>query len=830
MKKRGRNLPWKSSKPNASLLVKALHSLANGELEEYPYLEKNVKHRWEDTNLWVTETTLRDLAELTERCGPRVDSEKIRDAIHCLKSLGVLEDKRRATNSTRITGSNKWCFVLKLPSFDKQENLDWLFGQGDQQGEWEGRRLKNDDQNSLKTYELRSNLNFSKGEETIAPATPERNSLHQLPYGNLPKQNNEFIGRQSDLKHLLKLISLSHRAPIITVDGIGGVGKTALVVEAAYQSWEAKHGRPTDAPIFDAIIFVSAKENYLLPNGIVPRLQRESTLRDIFRVIASTLDDKSITQSAPEEQLNRVYESLGRQKTLLIVDNLETITEKNEVLAFLSDLPPSAKAVITTREQVLMYAPIRLDCLPEADSLRLILQQATEKGVTLNDEQSRQLYERFGGVPIALIYAIGQLASGYSIETVLDKSSPLPEDVARFCFHNSVQPLRGQPAHKLLMSLAIFSEYPVWDALTEVAALKIDPINANKGLTLLQQLSIVRQKEGRYEMLSLTREYALAELAADSDFEQEARKRWVKWYLDFAERYGQEEWHEWHIHYDRLEAEGANLLAVVEWLAFQERYQDVKDLWKSLTNYSHIYGYWEDRLFWMQWLIEASERRGDWSNAVFAMSQKGWTLSLIGPLEMAEEILLRAWSLHEYATFDCQADLANHLAQIYLYQKEYEQAVHWLNVEENLLNNSPLEGRYYTRDRITNEYYKAKVEYEIGNYEMAKLAYKQILKKAEDINWQRAVYYIQGEVANIEIKEGNLNEAEKILKTGLIVVERNKDKREVAVYQGSFAELEKIRGNSLEARQWATKALEGFNRLGMRREAEQMNLLLNSLE
>ncbi|TAF38822.1 MAG: ATP-binding protein [Oscillatoriales cyanobacterium] len=444
------------------------------------------------------------------------------------------------------------------------------------------------------------NLIFLGHQEAIAPGTPHRHSLHQLPYCNLPKQDNEFIGRQSDLKHLLKLISLNHRAPIITVDGIGGVGKTALVVEAAYQSWEAKHGIAIDAPIFDAIIFVSAKENYLLPNGIVPRLQRESTLRDIFRLIASTLEDQTITQSAPEEQLNRVYESLGRQKTLLIIDNLETITEKNEILAFLSDLPPSTKAVITTREQVVMYAPIRLNCLPEADSLLLILQQSTEKGVTLNDEQSRRLYNRFGGVPIALIYAIGQLASSYSIEMVLDKSSLFLEDIAHFCFHTSVQPLRGKPAQKLLMSLAIFSEDSTWDAVTEVAGLKRDPINANKGLAQLQQLSLIRQQEGRYEMLSLTREYALGELAANSDFEQEARERWVRWYLDFAQRYGQEEWHEWHIHYDRLEAEGANLLAMIEWLAVQERYQDVKDLWNSLKNYSHIYGYWEDRLFWMQ--------------------------------------------------------------------------------------------------------------------------------------------------------------------------------------------------------------------------------------
>ena len=194
----------------------------------------------------------------------------------------------------------------------------------------------------------------------------ERYSLRQLPYCSLPIQTNEFIGRTRELKDLLKFISLSYRAPIITVDGIGGVGKTTLVVEAAYRCWEAKHGSVTEAPVFDAIIFASFKENYLLPSGIVSRLQRQSSLQDIFMVIASTLDDQTITQAAPEDQINHVYQSLSKQKNLLIVDNLETIFDKNLVLAFLSDLPPSTKAVITTREQVVMYASIRLDCLTKA--------------------------------------------------------------------------------------------------------------------------------------------------------------------------------------------------------------------------------------------------------------------------------------------------------------------------------------------------------------------------------------------------------------------------------------------------------------------------------
>jgi len=246
--------------------------------------------------------------------------------------------------------------------------------------------------------------------DTSSEPHSQRDIPQNLPRQNLPRQQHiKFIGRQTELKQLLKYISLDDRHAFITVDGIGGVDKTALVLEAAYLCLEAsRYGKsPLNAPIFDAFIFTSAKQKCLWPTRIVPRLQRQSTLRDIFREISRTLDDQSIIQATPEDQLNRVYKSLGRQRTLLIVDNMETVKDKNEVLAFLDELPASTKAVITTREQVGVYVQIRLDCLPEVESIQLIEQQAEEKGLRLSKEQSEALYHRSNGIPVALIFLIG---------------------------------------------------------------------------------------------------------------------------------------------------------------------------------------------------------------------------------------------------------------------------------------------------------------------------------------------------------------------------------------------------------------------------------------
>lgn len=662
---------------------------------------------------------------------------------------------------------------------------------------------------------------------------PERYSLRQLPYCNLPIQTHEFIGRKTELKELLKFISLNYRAPLITVDGIGGVGKTALIVEAAYRCWEAKHGVRKDAPIFDAIIFTSAKENYLWPVGIVPRLQRTSTLSDIWTVIASTLDEPSIHQVASEEQLNRVYQSLSRQNTLLIVDNLETISDRNEVLAFLSDLPPTTKAVITTREQVVIYTFIRLDSLPKEDTLELIQQQATDKGLRLTNDQSIGLYKRFGGVPIALIYVIGQIANSYSLETLLDESTPLPEDVARFCFEGSIQPLRGKPIHKLLMALAIFHYPPIWDAVAEVAGLKADPITVERGLAQLQHMSLVRKQEYRYSMLSLTREYVLAESAAHSEFDKNARERWVKWYMDLAHKYGGEDWEEWRIKYDYLDAERGNLIAVLHWLARQERYFDVKNLWQYLKDYIDIYGYWEERIFWLEWLIQESEHRQDWQTFIEAMSDKGWTLSMTSRhqnLDSVDLILKQAWNLRDYSDLKTQACLALNIAVLRTHkEKDYKEAHRLIDLAENLIKQAVIVEKQLIRYLIFFAFYRGELYFFDGDYEQAKKIFKKILEDTNKISWQRFNNYAQNWLANLAIVQGDLDEAEILLKKGLITAEGNNEKRRIAHYYESLAKLEKSRGNLEQALEWATKALDYFNRLGMKADIEKMRELHNSL-
>ena len=404
--------------------------------------------------------------------------------------------------------------------------------------------------------------------------------LQVIPNRLVRMEHTRLIGRETERKQLLDLLSPRYAAPLITVDGIGGVGKTALVLDVAYQALHASiHAIVSpEIPTFDAIIFVTSKQQYLTPQGILQQAQTDRTLRKIFQEVAKTLDRSDIPATPSYEQADLVSEILGLQQTLLIVDNLETMEDKQEILSFLYRLPPTVKVVVTTRERA-MFAPIRLEQLAQEAAQVLIEQQAEEKQVKLNTGEPKMLYQRIGGIPAALVYAVGQRAAGYSLETVLRNVPDSEGDVARFCFQGSVEPLRGRPAHAMLMALALFPQWPLRPPVNCVSGLESDPIVAEEALSQLQRLSLVRETEGRFRMLPLTREYALAELVKHSSFEKDARERWIDWYLRFAEKHGGHDMQEWHVGFDHLEDEWENLLAVFDWCATHERYDVIKRFW-----------------------------------------------------------------------------------------------------------------------------------------------------------------------------------------------------------------------------------------------------------
>ena len=494
-----------------------------------------------------------------------------------------------------------------------------------------------------------------------------------------------------------------------------------------------------------------------------------------------------------------------------------------------------------------MFAPIRLEQLAEEAARELIEQQAEEKQIRLNNGEAQMLYQRIGGIPAALVYAVGQRADGYTLETVLRNVPRAEGDVARFCFQGSVDPLRGKPAHAMLMAFALFPQMPLRSAIGYVAGLKTDPIVAEEALSQLQRLSLVREFQDRFRMLPLTREYALAELRRYPTFEQEARECWIDWYLRFTQRYGGHDMKEWHVDFDHLEREWENLLAVFDWCTNNERYDVIKAFWcaekvSSVVDFTIIYGLWDDRLNWLDWLMSTAGARGDSLTDLDTLASHAYTLTLMGRYEEAEEFFKRGQRLRPHVEPQIEARFLLNYGYLCIFQNHFEEADHLLDQAMEVAQpvQEPLRTRFMLNinyNRAASSYWKAKWKSEQGDIAgskddltTARIDFRRVIERGNTFGWQRIANYAQNYAADIAIQQGDYEEAEHLLEPGLTMAERNNERRRTASYKRSFAHLNWRQGKLNEALRWAREAREGYECLGAKQDIQGMDELIQELQ
>ncbi|HEY9627003.1 MAG TPA: tetratricopeptide repeat protein [Coleofasciculaceae cyanobacterium] len=155
------------------------------------------------------------------------------------------------------------------------------------------------------------------------------------------------------------------------------------------------------------------------------------------------------------------------------------------------------------------------------------------------------------------------MSSGYPIEL----SAVATGDYAYFYFESSVKSLGSSGFEQILMAIAVFPRSAIKEAIAHIAGIS-DGQTVTQGLAKLQQLSLISQQAGRYDMLPLTREYAIAKLETDPDFKAFAYSRRVEWYLTFAATHGGKDGTDWQ-NYSALEQEWDNLQDVIEGYYYQ---------------------------------------------------------------------------------------------------------------------------------------------------------------------------------------------------------------------------------------------------------------------
>ena len=206
----------------------------------------------------------------------------------------------------------------------------------------------------------------------------------------------QFIGREKYIEDIMA--KLSQRFFVVSIDGIGGVGKTALASEIAHKCVEGK--------IFDAVVWISAKKKRLALTGIDDIVPSLTTYENLINAILEVLGYTTSTSMCLEEKQKKVNELLSTAKCLIVVDNLEAV-EDERIFDFLKNLPEPSKALITSRKRLgEVERIVRLKEMSFDETKRLILLDAVDKSVEQlqsgDDKVFSEIYKVTGGIPLAI--------------------------------------------------------------------------------------------------------------------------------------------------------------------------------------------------------------------------------------------------------------------------------------------------------------------------------------------------------------------------------------------------------------------------------------------
>ena len=245
---------------------------------------------------------------------------------------------------------------------------------------------------------------------------------------------SRFCGRETELATLRQWL-VEKRCRLLSVLGIGGIGKSTLAVKLASQI-ESE---------FEVVVWRSLQA--------APSL--EELLESILPFLLHTQGDDSRTPSGLDQRLAKLMDCLRSARCLLILDSLETLLASGDqsgryragyegygqLLQRLGTVPHQSCVILTSREKPQQIALLEGEDLP-VHSFRLGALQPTEgrslfeqKGQFSGSEAEwKALIEHYGGQPLALklvATATRELFNGRIGEVLksVEQGLPIFEDI-----------------------------------------------------------------------------------------------------------------------------------------------------------------------------------------------------------------------------------------------------------------------------------------------------------------------------------------------------------------------------------------------------------------
>jgi len=383
-----------------------------------------------------------------------------------------------------------------------------------------------------------------RGAEQV-PGAGQREAERLAPvrraHGGLPLELTSFIGREAELGVVRDVLSTSR---LVTLTGVGGVGKTRLARRAAA---EAQHDFP------DGVRLVELGE-----------LHEGSLLPD---VVAAGL---GLRDEAARPLRDLLVDFLSARRLLLVLDNCEQLIDEvgklvEELLRecpYLRILATSRERLGVSSESVVPVAPLAcpdadkaptLGSLARFDAVALFSERAAAavRGFRLTDDNKTavaSIVSRLEGVPLAIELGAARLramsleqlrerlADRYKVLTLGSRGAPKRQQTLSWSVGWSYD-LCTEAEQLLWGRLSVFAGIFELEEAQHVCGADMAEYEFLDLVTSLVDKSILMRTESdnvvRFRLLETLREYGRQQIEQTAEYRQ-LRRRHADWYRQLA--------------------------------------------------------------------------------------------------------------------------------------------------------------------------------------------------------------------------------------------------------------------------------------------------------
>ncbi|MBP7998353.1 MAG: hypothetical protein KA314_02990 [Chloroflexi bacterium] len=611
-----------------------------------------------------------------------------------------------------------------------------------------------------------------------------------------PPDPAHFVNRENLLRQLKTAIATGSNQRLAIV-GMGGMGKTSLVIHLAHQIRDQ---------FTDGVLWADVSRDD--PIGLIDHWA-EAYGCD-FRTVAD-----EVSRAAALRDI------LKDKKALLILDDVDHLTKVRSLI------PENFAGTIllTTRDEDIAFhlqaQKFHLDELAEADGLALLRRVVGEERVQAEIAAAQQLCALLQNLPLALNIAAQRLALRHQMHlrdivarlqreksrlTALDEI----EQAVRASFLVSWRALDDKQKRTFALSGLFAGRTFTTEALTAIT--EGDPYETEDHLFALNALSLVAlTANSRYRQHTLLAEFAREQLG-----DTQSNQRLATYYLTFAQTNRQV--------YEALRPEWENLMAGMKLAYEHEMWSVVLGYSEALTEAWFARGRYTEAREGYEWAVAAAEMLHVPAQQANALLH--WGRACLEQGDNTEARTLLQQSLHLYQTItdkvglaQCQVWLAHAYLERITDKQDFATVIHLLQSSQTIYQQ--LSYPAHEAEAIQGQ---ARAHYFMADYAQARALAEQALDK------QRLCHNKHGELITLRLLSqialapelSNRHLSATYRWQALTLSENLQDQGEIAVSLGMVAEIHLEQGHLDEAMALLTQSLAILQRIGARR-----NIALN---